>query len=612
MIPPTKRLNYFDHQFLRVDDFADEQAYHLGMRRAHNRMLHTPGVAQGLAVDHAGSTLTVRAGVALDGDGREIVLKGDAELQVPAELAGTTAYVTLAYAERRTDPTAETGAAGDRRWEEVPVLALAAAAPGHPDTQLVLGRVTIDGARAVVRVDDGEGAARRRVSGPAPGAELSVRALAVQGSAGVTGALRVDGALGIGLGGAAPDAPLHVAGGRGFATTDGDLKVGTGSNRLKVGVEVEGAAAGTARLRAEGAAPRLVLGAGGADVLTVTAGGVNVAPGAPLSVEAAATVGGALTVGGAATVKGALAAGGSSGLVVTAAGKVGIGVASPDALLDVNDRIRLRGVNGNGTTAGVWLRHGAVDRGFVGLVSDDRVGLFGKDAGFAVQMDVATGNVGIRGNPAGSGGAALTVGGDLDVAGTGGVSIRWGEVRSLSVITLRPNTDSIGDTGVRVVHPDGTQLLSLDGDGDLSVRGRVTDARFRRQVTAWNQISITNTVNNWAWNNVPGMEVTLPGAGTYLILFRIGGVEPRNVTSAYADFRIWVDGTTQTDYLADSFNANSWVARSISLECLVTVGAGTHSVVAQWGVRSPSSPTTNPTLWGCWNNDHRTLIAIEL
>ena len=50
MLPPTRRVHYFDHQFLRVEDFTDEQAYHLEMRRAHNRMLHSPGVAHGLAL----------------------------------------------------------------------------------------------------------------------------------------------------------------------------------------------------------------------------------------------------------------------------------------------------------------------------------------------------------------------------------------------------------------------------------------------------------------------------------------------------------------------------------------------------------------------------------
>ena len=42
-----KRLNYFDAQFLGETDFTDEQTYHLEMRRRHNRLLHSWGVADG-------------------------------------------------------------------------------------------------------------------------------------------------------------------------------------------------------------------------------------------------------------------------------------------------------------------------------------------------------------------------------------------------------------------------------------------------------------------------------------------------------------------------------------------------------------------------------------
>lgn len=273
MLPPTRRLNYFDHQFLRVDDFTDEQAYHLGMRRAHNRLLHAPGVAMGLAVAHAGSALTVSPGVALDGEGREIVLTEPVELVAPPD--AQRAWVTIAYDERRVEPTAETGAAGDRRWEETPVVRVDPAPPADPEARLVLARVTLAGGR-VTGVDDGDAPAHRRVAGPAPGAELEVRSLAVQGSAAVGGALGVARTLSVGetlsVGGAAGGATLSLPGGR----AEGDLRVGTGSSGLRVGVEVTGAAAGTARLGAEGTAPRLVLGAAGTDVLTVRPGRVGV------------------------------------------------------------------------------------------------------------------------------------------------------------------------------------------------------------------------------------------------------------------------------------------------------------------------------------------------
>ena len=46
----SKRMNYFDRQFLRATDFQVEQAYHLDRRRRHNRLLHTRGIAEGLIV----------------------------------------------------------------------------------------------------------------------------------------------------------------------------------------------------------------------------------------------------------------------------------------------------------------------------------------------------------------------------------------------------------------------------------------------------------------------------------------------------------------------------------------------------------------------------------
>lgn len=269
MFPPTKRLNYFDHQFLRVDDFSDEQAYHLGMRRAHNRLLHSPGVAQGLAVAHDGSTLAVSPGVALDGQGREIVLKEPVELDAP--LDAQTAWVTIAYGESRIDPTTETGAAGDRRWEETPSVRVDTAPPGDPETRLVLARVTLAGGR-VTAVDDGTAPVHRRVAGPAAGAELEVRSLAVQRSARVGGALSVGQTLSVGGStGAAATPQLQVAGGNGdVGATEGDFKVGGDTHRLKVGVTTAGTNAGNVRVRAVGGTGRLMLGAGTRDMISIT------------------------------------------------------------------------------------------------------------------------------------------------------------------------------------------------------------------------------------------------------------------------------------------------------------------------------------------------------
>jgi hypothetical protein len=69
------RVNYFDRQFLRVQDFTDEQAYHLAMRRRHNLAHHSWGIVEGLEViqDVQAGGLYVTPGMAVDGYGRELV-----------------------------------------------------------------------------------------------------------------------------------------------------------------------------------------------------------------------------------------------------------------------------------------------------------------------------------------------------------------------------------------------------------------------------------------------------------------------------------------------------------------------------------------------------------
>jgi hypothetical protein len=506
MNPPTRRLNYFDHQFLHVDDFADEQAYHLGMRRAHNALLHAWGVAYGLTLSHAGSRVMVSPGVALDSSGREIVLDAVRDLQVPVAMAGTTAYVVLAYDERDADFTSETGASGYRRREEIPSLVLADAAPADPSTRLVLGRVTVDASGGVASTDDGEGASRRRTAGPAPITELEVSRLEVTGTARLAGGhddlaagegdLRVGngthrlkvgvtliggaagdvrlrahggtgrlllgsgtadvlavqgGGVGIGTGSAAPDATLHVAGGRVFASTDGDLKVGTGTNRLKVGVEVAGTAAGTARLRAEGTAPKLVLGAAGADVLTVSGTGVGIA---------AAPTG--------------------------------------DATLNVNGRLRLGNASAS-QGAGVLLSHDGTDQAFLGLASANLLSLYAPAFGSpALRVDLTTGHVGLRTDPAASGGAALTVNGGLAVSGTATVSGLLTASNGLTVSSGRL-TASGGLTVTGTATVSGLLTASnaltvssgrLTASGGLTVTGTATVSSL---LTASGGLTVTGT-----------------------------------------------------------------------------------------------------------------------
>jgi hypothetical protein len=175
----VKRLNYFDHQFLRAPDFSDEQNYHLSMRRLHNSSMHTWGIAQGLQVSPTGggtgTAITVSSGVALDSAGRELVLASDTNLELGGIAPGTTLYITIAYDEQQSDPTTEAGGPGNTRVTEAPKLSFSKDAPNVPSTTLILAKVP--------RTNTGLGAvdgSDRRQAGFALGKDLTINTLTLR------------------------------------------------------------------------------------------------------------------------------------------------------------------------------------------------------------------------------------------------------------------------------------------------------------------------------------------------------------------------------------------------------------------------------------------------
>lgn len=180
MAEPIKRVHYFDHQFLRESDFTAEQDYHKEMRRIHNRVLHTWGIAEGLALSFAAgaSRVTVGQGIAIDGQGREIVLPVDTQTQDLSGFAGRTVFITIAYDEQQTDSTSETGVTNATRWTESPLMMVAENPPSDPSQSLILGRATVAADGTISTVNDGVDPNRRRFAGVV-GGDLEVRSLAL-------------------------------------------------------------------------------------------------------------------------------------------------------------------------------------------------------------------------------------------------------------------------------------------------------------------------------------------------------------------------------------------------------------------------------------------------
>ncbi len=127
----NKRMNYFDRQFLRAADFKVEQEYHLHRHRLHNKLLHTPGVATQKDLEVSGNAgtnmLTVAPGIAIDFQGREIVLLEQHRHSIDALTKPGTYELTVRLDEVPSDPSSDPGVEGGAtRIDEKPIFELLA------------------------------------------------------------------------------------------------------------------------------------------------------------------------------------------------------------------------------------------------------------------------------------------------------------------------------------------------------------------------------------------------------------------------------------------------------------------------------------------------------
>jgi hypothetical protein len=148
----TERLRYFNTQFLQEQDFIDEQKYHINRQRLHNQLLHTPGIAGGgldVTAEQNQNAISVGPGVAIDQQGRMIVLAEEQEIALAADHNGKTVLVLIAYPqpEQEAEP-ATAGGTGNTRWDETPTIELVPIGTGESPppseaTHLRLASVTL-------------------------------------------------------------------------------------------------------------------------------------------------------------------------------------------------------------------------------------------------------------------------------------------------------------------------------------------------------------------------------------------------------------------------------------------------------------------------------------
>ncbi|HYU79693.1 MAG TPA: hypothetical protein VEK56_11955 [Vicinamibacterales bacterium] len=138
-----ERPRYFTGQLLDQDDFRAEQSYHLEGRRRHAIEFHTPGVA-GLEVTVQGPrAVQISRGMAVDRNGREIVLRDACTIAVDPVPNGS-AYVTIEYSESDDPPGASSEATENARTTEYAVLRIASTPPVPDGPALQLARVPFD------------------------------------------------------------------------------------------------------------------------------------------------------------------------------------------------------------------------------------------------------------------------------------------------------------------------------------------------------------------------------------------------------------------------------------------------------------------------------------
>jgi hypothetical protein len=140
----TRRVHYFDRQYLRQPDFADEQAYQIALRRRHNIAQHIWGIVSGLEITVEEQSLGIRPGMAIDGYGREIVLAARYPVAVEQfqRLGSNRLDVWLNYdrADGGTNPSGYLACSGDApneyyRTAEIPRVALERAGASRVDTR---------------------------------------------------------------------------------------------------------------------------------------------------------------------------------------------------------------------------------------------------------------------------------------------------------------------------------------------------------------------------------------------------------------------------------------------------------------------------------------------
>ena len=174
---PLDRVNYFNGQHLDAADFRADQDYQIRIRRKLFSSLYSIGIVQGLEVNKHPTDahkVIVSPGVALDFQGREIILLESTDVQVsgtPSTTAGVIFgnFLTIAYAEQRVQPIMDgcaapsdaKGCGGNLAWgaptriRAAPKFDVVDTWPSDLSGKVVLAQIGLSGGCQVSQIQSG-------------------------------------------------------------------------------------------------------------------------------------------------------------------------------------------------------------------------------------------------------------------------------------------------------------------------------------------------------------------------------------------------------------------------------------------------------------------------
>ena len=138
-----KRLNYFTGQFLKENDFLDEQSYHINALSMHNRNVHSWGIASGLDVLFDGKHVILTEGMAIDRNGKQILLEKPARIDFK-RTSSSTVHLTISLETKETDPVETDEFSGNTRISEGAHIELDKGMPDDESVKIFLAKITLD------------------------------------------------------------------------------------------------------------------------------------------------------------------------------------------------------------------------------------------------------------------------------------------------------------------------------------------------------------------------------------------------------------------------------------------------------------------------------------